>query len=357
MAREHNERGYLCDLYTAQEDNKVRCHCCRFRCLIKDGGVGHCQVRFNVGGKLYLAVYGKPSASHNDPIEKKPLYHFLPGTTSFSIGTLGCNMRCLHCQNWSLSQGIECSNVANGDIEELAKVATSGRYTPPEAVVEAAIRNGSSSIAFTYNEGTLFAEYAHDIAKLAAAQGLKCVYVSNGLATREHLEYARPYIQAINIDLKGFTKEFYSRVCSASLDHVKQGIIDSVELGYHTEITTLLIPGENDTEEELREMATWIANVSRDIVWHLSAFHPDYKMTNKEPTPVATMLMARRVGRECGLRYVYMGNLSGTEYHQTACPECKKIIIDRGSWGHQTRSSLEDGKCPFCGFAIAGVWA
>lgn len=322
---------------------KVRCGLCRFRCLIAKGQRGVCGVRENREGVLYTLVYGKSVAEAVDPVEKKPLYHFHPGSRTFSIATVGCNFRCLHCQNHEISQWPHSGK------------ALPGHELPPAQIVSEARVRGCTSIAYTYTEPTVFFEYAYDTAVLAHQAGLSNIFVSNGYITTEALEAIAPYLDAANIDLKGFSERFYREVAGATLGGVLEALRDFRRLGIWLEVTTLIVPGHNDAPAELREMARFIANeLGCDTPWHITAFHPTYRMLDRPPTPAASLRLARRIGLEAGLRYVYLGNLAAGEGEDTLCPDCGKVVISRrGVW--LQGMALMDGGCGFCGAAIAGV--
>ena len=328
--------------YERQSGEKVRCTLCRFHCLISDGDRGICHVRENRSGTLYSLVYGKLCAAHVDPIEKKPLFHVMPGSTSFSIATAGCNFRCLHCQNYSISQ------VGRND-------GISGRVTTPQDVVQLAIDNNCSSISYTYTEPTIFFEFAYDTARSARAAGLRNIFVTNGYISTEALSAIAPFIDAANIDLKGFSETFYRDVVHASLPEVLKSILEHRKHGIWLELTTLVIPGHNDSDGELRGLADFIVtNLGVDTPWHVSQFYPTYKLTTQPRTPVATLRRARDIGFAAGLRYVYEGNVPGEGSESTWCPSCKKLLIKRsgytieGNW-------IRNGACPDCGASIAGI--
>ncbi len=328
----------------ARESKKVQCGLCCHRCLIAPGKRGICAVRESRDGILYSLVYDKVIASHVDPIEKKPLFHFLPGSLSYSIATPGCNFRCKHCQNADISQlPTDRGGVVLG--EEIS----------PSAIVDAARRHGCASISYTYTEPTIFFELAFDTARLAAEAGLKNVFVSNGYITPEALHEIKPYLHAANIDLKGYTDDFYKQVCGARLQPVLDAIKLYKELGIWIEITTLVIPGLNDSAEELKGIAQFIKSVGEDIPWHVSRFHPTYKLMDQPVTPIETLKRARRIGLDAGLRYVYEGNIPG-EGEDTVCWSCGKTIIKR--IGFTVRENrVKDGKCGYCGAKIDGVWS
>lgn len=279
-------------LYTKEKGDKVRCSACSHRCLISEGNVGICGVRKNIKGKLYLLVYGKIISQHIDPVEKKPLYHFLPGTKTYSIATVGCNFKCDFCQNYDISQ----------------EKSILGEEFKPEEIVEKAIKTGCKSIAYTYTEPTIFAEFVKDTAVLAKQKGLKNILVTNGYMTSEFFEYLDGLIDAMNIDLKSFSNNFYKKTCKAKL----QPVLDTIKLakkkGIHLEITTLLIPGENDSEKEIENIAKFIASVDNKIPWHISRFFPMYKMTGKPKTDIEKMKKAEEIGKKY-LKHVYLGNI------------------------------------------------
>ncbi|MBN2428751.1 MAG: AmmeMemoRadiSam system radical SAM enzyme [Deltaproteobacteria bacterium] len=323
---------------------KVQCRLCRFSCVIKTGARGRCGVRENRGGKLYSLVYGKAIAENIDPIEKKPLFHFLPGSRSYSIATAGCNFRCLHCQNYQISQ-------ATGlDLER------SGLDLPVDVAVAHAAGGGCASIAYTYTEPTVYFEYAFDMASLARERGIRNVFVTNGYTGPEALEAIAPLLDAANVDLKGFREEFYREVTGASLNGVLDTLRLYVQLGIWLEVTTLVIPGGNDSEEELRDIARFIAGeLGLEVPWHITAFYPAYKMLDRPRTPASTLRRAREIGFEEGLHYVYVGNIPGEEGESTFCPSCGAKVIDRSGFFLKA-TSLRDGICLSCGGALPGVW-
>lgn len=336
----------------------VECTCCNHRCIILPGKQGTCKVRYNENGKLYLSVYNKPCALNVDPVEKKPLHHFLPGTKIFSIGTIGCNFCCSFCQNWDISQTpLEIEEIVQkkgGDLEDMiGKIQEYGYDATPEQIVKTAIDKGCKSIAFTYNEPSIWAEYSHDIGVLAMKEGMPCVYVSNGFMTEEHLNYIKPYVKAINIDFKSFSNKFYRKECGASVDPIKENIKLAFDLGIWVEVTTLIIPDLNDSDDELRKIAGYIASVSTAIPWHVSAFHPSYKMMDKGRTPVSTLDNAYKIGKAAGLKYVYKGNVK-SEGENTYCPKCSSLLINRNGYQTQVQEGFK-GKCN-CGEIIEGYW-
>lgn len=329
-------------LYEKLKDKVTRCYLCAHRCVIAEGKFGFCGVRENKDGVLYTHVYGNLIAANIDPIEKKPLYHFLPGSSSFSIATIGCNFRCGFCQNWQISQ----SNVKDG-------AAAGSEYTAID-VVSLAIKSGCRSISYTYTEPTIFFEFALDTARIAREKGLYNVFVTNGFMTGECLEMIKPYLDAANVDLKFFRDEPYKKICSGSLEPVLNSIRLMKEMGVWLEVTTLVVPGENDSEEELSNIAKFIASVDKDIPWHISRFHPDYKFNKKQATPEATLKKARELGLSAGLKYIYIGNVYGFG-NDTYCPGCKKLLIKREVFS-VIEYNIKNGKCAFCNTQIAGVF-
>jgi pyruvate formate lyase activating enzyme len=323
--------------------NRVRCGLCRFRCLIGDGRRGICSVRENRGGTLFSLVYGKAIAENVDPIEKKPLFHVMPGSRSFSVATVGCNFRCLHCQNYSISQPL------------LDTLQITGIDLPPEEIVAKALASGCRSIAYTYTEPTIFFEYAYDTAVLAKKAGLMNVFVTNGYITPEALALIRPFLDAANIDLKGFSERFYREVVHAMLKEVLDSILEYKRQGIWIELTTLIIPGWNDTDDELRGIARFIADkVGVETPWHVSRFHPTFKMTDRPPTPVATLARARQIGLDEGLAYVYEGNVPEEGGENTCCPACGEILIRRSGF-YLAENRIKQGKCPDCAASIDGI--
>ncbi|MGW8312636.1 MAG: AmmeMemoRadiSam system radical SAM enzyme [Desulfuromonadales bacterium] len=329
--------------WDAVGDNKVRCNLCRFHCLIVSGRRGRCGVRENHDGKLYTLVYGRSVAENVDPIEKKPLYHFHPGSRSLSIATVGCNFRCLHCQNYQISQWPH------------EHTGFPGTELAPEQVVRHALENGAKSIAYTYTEPTIYFEYAYDIAVAARAAGIKNVFVTNGYTTTTALEEIAPLLDAANVDLKGFTNDAYREVTGASLDGVLECLRDYRRLGIWLEITTLVIPGINDSEAELRQLADFIASeLGTGVPWHISAFYPTYQMLDRPPTPSSTLHLARDLGREAGLEYIYLGNTSDAGSSDTICPGCGRTVIRRERLQY-LGAELTDNRCNHCNHLVPGV--
>ncbi|MDD5769428.1 MAG: AmmeMemoRadiSam system radical SAM enzyme [Candidatus Gracilibacteria bacterium] len=339
-----------CILYKPLKGYIVQCTCCNHYCTIKNSQTGKCGIRQNINGKLYLLVHSQSVAINVDPIEKKPLFHFLPGTKIFSFGTVGCNFFCKFCQNWDISQ-TRLSNTP--DIEN------KGTYLPPENIIKYCKENNIQSIAYTYNEPTIFFEYAYDTMILARKNNIKNVFVSNGFQSKEFWEKASGLIDAINIDLKGFSEEFYKNVCGARL----KPILENIEfVAKHTniwqEITTLIIPGENDKDSDFLEIANFTKNISDEIPWHISAFYPNYKMTQTPVTPFETLKKAYEIGKKVGLKYIYIGNIGDSKTETTYCPKCGEILIKRAGYIGQDVKIFRTipGVCHKCGEKIYGVW-
>ncbi len=328
--------------YEREKDDQVRCGLCRFRCLIGNGARGICAVRENRDGVLYSLVYGRLCAEHVDPIEKKPLFHVMPGSRTYSIATQGCNFHCRHCQNYSISQ-----------VERNAPIR--GIDRTPQEIVQRAIDNDCCSISYTYTEPTIFFEFAYDTARLAHAAGLKNIFVTNGYISREALATIAPYLDAANIDLKGFSDEFYRDFVHARLSEVLDSIIEYRKHGIWTELTTLIIPGLNDSDSELQGLAKFIvANLGGDTPWHVTQFYPTYKLTDRPRTPVDILRKAREIGRAAGINYVYEGNVPGEGGENTYCPSCSSLLIKR--YGYIIESDkITEGVCPDCGAPIAGI--
>jgi len=329
-------------LYESLERQRVQCRLCAHRCLIKPGDTGLCGVRLNREGKLYSLVYGQAVSAGSDPIEKKPLFHFLPGTSSFSIATAGCNFKCTFCQNSDISQMPR----------DQGRIM--GRDLAPEEVIRLALKSDAASISYTYTEPTIFFEYALDTARLAVRAGLKNVFVTNGYMTAETLNTIGSDLHAANVDLKAFTDEFYKQQCGGRLEPVKETIVRMKEAGIWVEVTTLVIPGYNDDEKELTALAEWLVGVAPDIPWHISRFHPTYKLLDAPPTPEATIHRARDIGFKAGLHYVYSGNVWGDEGEKTYCHNCRALLIDRIGFSISA-NLVRNGACPKCGAPLAGV--
>ncbi|MEA3465911.1 MAG: AmmeMemoRadiSam system radical SAM enzyme [Thermodesulfobacteriota bacterium] len=329
--------------WTAQQGGVVRCDLCRFHCKIGDGKRGRCRVRENCDGVLFSLNYGLAVASHVDPIEKKPLFHVYPGSRSYSIAAMGCNFRCLHCQNSSISQ-LEPPNVE-----------VRGQSLSPQAIVDAALAADCRSIAYTYSEPTVFYEYAYDTACLAHEAGLANVFVSNGSIAEAPLRQLAPVLDAANIDLKGFSKDFYRTVCGGDLDQVLESLKLYRQLGIWLEVTTLLIPGYNDDEAQLQSVASFIVdNLGVETPWHVTAFYPSYRLLDVPPTPAATLIKAQQIGISAGLRYVYIGNVVSAGGENSICHECGQPVIVRRGF-EMVANGLQRGGCPNCGTLFAGV--
>lgn len=331
-------------LWQPADGHQVHCQLCRWQCVIADGKLGRCHVRKNIGGTLYSLVYDKLCAANADPIEKKPLFHFQPGSRSFSIATPGCNFQCVFCQNWQISQ----MPVLQNDLE--------GSEYSPESIIEAAVQSRCRSIAYTYTEPTIFMELCAETGRLAKQKGLTNVFVSNGFMSREAIDFAKPWLNAINIDLKAFTEDYYRDLCKAKLEPVLDTIrYVARQTDIWMEITTLVVPGKNDSDDELKAIAEFIAKeASVDVPWHVSRFYPQYKLTDNAPTGEKELLRAYEIGREAGLRYVYVGNLPGARAESTFCYSCGAMLIERCGY-EIIQNVIDDYRCPTCGAEIAGV--
>lgn len=336
-------------LYEKLRNKEVKCLACNHSCLIPEGKTGICGVRKNLRGELDLMVYNKPIAVNIDPIEKKPLFHFYPGQGAFSLGTIGCNFGCEFCQNWDISQ---LSKTPEADI---SKILEETQEWPAKKIIDYCLSNNLKIIAYTYNEPTIWAEYALETMKLAKKNGIKNVWVSNGFFTDKTLKEISPYLDAVNIDLKSFSEKFYNKICKAKLEPVKNNIKQIYDFGIWEEITTLIIPTLNDSEKELSQIAKFLFSISKDLVWHISAFYPAYKMINLQPTPQETLIKAYQIGKKAGLNHVYTGNIPDENYESTYCPKCGEKLIER--WGiKMIQNKLKDGKCFKCGVKIPGKW-
>ena len=326
--------------YEPLENNRLQCQLCPNKCLLADGQSGLCRARKNIDGKLYSLVYGAPITIHLDPIEKKPLFHFLPGANAYSLATVGCNLSCQNCQNWDISQSFP------EDVNPFNKTA--------EKIVGDALAARAEVIAFTYSEPTIFYEYMIDIAKIARENNLKTVMISNGYINEEPLLNLLPYLDGIKIDLKAFTNDFYLKVTNGSLEPVLNTIKTIHQAGKHLEIVYLIIPGENDSDQEIKSMSEWlVANIGHDAILHFSRFYPQFKMTNKPPTPTETVKRARELALDAGLKYVYTGNISYPEGETTYCLDGSKAIARQGYF--ILKNSLANGQCAD-GTEIPGVW-
>jgi pyruvate formate lyase activating enzyme len=336
------EQLHEADWWESEANGKVHCYLCPRHCHIHPGQAGFCFIRVNRGGKLFSLGYGSPAALQIDPIEKKPLSHFLPGSKVFSMGTAGCNMGCFFCQNW--------------DISKSRQDQVRSQHVSPEDVPLLALEHGCDSIAFTYNEPTIWGEYVIDICKAAKQHGLKTVMVSNGYITREAFHDIYDHIDAANIDLKAFTENFYGKI---TLTHL-QPVLDTLqwlknETPVWFELTNLLIPTLNDGADEIAQLSNWVLeHLGPDVPLHFTAFHPDFKLQDKPPTPPETLHRARKIARDAGLHYVYEGNII-SDAASTRCPGCETLLIRR-SWHKVLENNLENGSCPKCQLGIPGVW-
>ncbi len=332
-------------LWEKLDGEKVRCNLCGHRCTISAGKYGVCRVRQNIDGRLKSLNYQSVVALNVDPIEKKPLFHFLPGTRALSIACPGCNFQCPFCQNWQISQSPRTGRVAAGE------------PVTPEQIVTAAENYRCASISYTYTEPTVFFELACDTGKLARQRGIMNTFVSNGFLTPLAVETISPYLDGINVDLKAFRDQTYRKIMKASLEPVLTCLREIVRHGIWLEVTTLVVPGMNDSEQELGDIAGFIAGeLGLDVPWHVSRFHGAYEWDSTPTTPMETLNLAVRLGKDAGLRHVYCGNVTGFADENTYCPKCENVVIGRS--GFSVREvTLADGKCPDCGEAIAGVWS
>ena len=330
------------------EGASIRCIACAHRCLIRPSRRGICQVRFNDKGELRVP-HGYVAGLNVDPVEKKPFYHFLPGSGALTFGMLGCNFHCDFCQNWLSSQVLR-----DAQIEASRSMF---HRSSAEQIVEIALRQGAQVIASSYNEPVITAEWAHEVFSLANQQGLKCVMISNGYATRECLEYLQPVMDGYKIDLKSMRAENY-RAMGGQLKHVLNSIQTAHDLGLWVEVVTLVIPGFNDDPAELWDAARAISAISPEIPWHVTGFHPDYRMHDRHATRPAELQQAADIGQEAGLRFVYAGNLPGRvgSLEDTHCPGCGTVLIQRRGYFVSANRIADDGKCPGCGYAVPGVW-
>jgi pyruvate formate lyase activating enzyme len=325
-------------MFWRKEDKKIECILCPHRCKISDGKRGICGVRESRDGKLNSMIYGLATSVTPDPIEKKPLYHFYPGTYVLSFGTVGCNFKCLHCQNYGISQGkIESMRFQKLKVDEVVTIAK--RYK-------------CDGVAWTYNEPTIWYEFTYDASVIAKKEGLYTCYVTNGFIEKEPLEKISPYLDAMNIDVKSFSEDFYKKICKAKLQPVLDTCVLAKELDIFVELTYLIIPGQNDSEEEIKKYCKWVVDsLGENTPIHFSRFHPDYKMLDSVATPMSTLHRAYDIAKEIGIRFVYLGNVPHGEYENTFCPGCGEVLIER--IGFSTRSHYaKDGKCPKCGLAL-----
>jgi len=330
--------------YKKLDEKTIQCTLCPRNCILSDGMLGFCRVRQPKDGKHYSLVYGNPTAVHVDPIEKKPLFHFLPATSAFSIATAGCNFRCKFCQNWQISQS--------------SPEETTNYYLPPEDVVKKAIEYKCPTIAYTYTEPSVFYEYMLDTAKIAKIYGVKNMYHSNGSLNPEPAEEISLYLDAADIDLKGFDQEFYSKACEGHLDTVLNTLKILKKNGVWIEITNLVIPTLNDDLGKIKEMSIWIKdNLGPDTPIHFARFHPQYKLRNLHSTPVSTLEGAREIAMDIGLNYVYVGNVPGHMAESTYCPKCNKPVIRRVGYTILEINLDSQGRSKCCNYPIAGVWS
>ena len=330
-------------LYEKLDDQRVHCNLCAHRCTIKPDRRGLCGVRENRDGVLYSLVYGTLIAEHIDPIEKKPFFHVYPASNSYSIATVGCNFSCDFCQNHDISQMPRSTLMITGNDSLPAEIASQAK------------KSGSKTIAYTYTEPTVYLELAYDTAKIAHEHGLKNVFVTNGFMTAEAIEMMASYLTAANVDLKSFRDEFYKKRCGARLNPVLESLIKMKEMGIWVEITTLLIPALNDSDEELKDIAQFIADLGKETPWHISRFHPQFKMLNVPVTPVSSLHKAVEIGKQAGVKYVYSGNVPGDEGENTRCSHCGNLLIER--YGFTVVSiNLKGNKCSKCGTVLEGVY-
>ncbi|MBN2356768.1 AmmeMemoRadiSam system radical SAM enzyme [candidate division KSB1 bacterium] len=328
--------------YEKLPHRKIRCLLCPRECVIDDLERGYCGVRENRGGTYYSLVYGKPVSMHIDPIEKKPLFHFLPGSEAFSIATVGCNVLCKFCQNWEISQA-RPEQVPAAD-------------EPPEKIARAAQVNRCASIAYTYNEPVIFAEYMYDIAEIANSLSVHSVMITNGYINAKPMRDLCRVLRAVKIDLKAFTERFYRELVAGELKPVLDTLILLKSEGMWTEIVYLVIPGQNDDRKELTDLSRWIMKeLGPDTPVHFTRFHPMYRLTNLPSTPIATLQMARNIALDAGIHYVYTGNVPGDPGENTYCPHCRKMLIQRIGY-HIVRNEIKNNQCPYCNTKIAGIW-
>ncbi len=342
LAKDDLDRFSREALFYSETPRGVKCLICPNECTLKPGEVSDCHNRTNKNGKLYTMAYGNPCAIHVDPIEKKPLYHFLPTTSAFSIATAGCNLACLNCQNWTISQ-TSPSETRNYDLM-------------PDALVNQAIKNKCRSIAYTYSEPITFFEYTCDSARQAREAGIRNVMVSAGYINPDPLRHMLTHIDAANIDLKSFSEEIYLKLNGGKLQPVLDGLKIFLDEGVWLEITNLIIPGWTDDMDMISRMCDWLySNGFENVPLHFSRFHPLYKLTQLPPTPVETLEQARKTAMDAGIKFVYIGNVPGSEASNTYCPGCGEIVIERKGY-RITQNNLSGGKCSSCQEVIPGVW-
>ncbi len=333
-------------LWQEQGDGAVQCNLCAHRCEIKPGKAGICAVRVNVEGSLHTRVYGRSTSLAVDPIEKKPLFHFFPGSRALSMATVGCNLGCDHCQNHTISQW---PREQGDDVH----APVPGQPHSPQQIVDTALETGAEVIAYTYTEPTIYMEYALDTARLADERGVKNVFVTNGYMTAEAVELIAPHLHGANVDLKGTDDRVLRREVKGEHGPVVRTIRDLHARDVFVEVTTLVVPGSNDDERQLRQIAELIAGVDPEMPWHVSRFHPMYRRQDRPSTPESTIERALKIGSEAGLEHIYPGNLWGADHESTRCPGCQAVIIERRGYS-LGRIRLEGGKCAACGYAIAG---
>lgn len=347
-------------LYEKLEGSKVKCNICQLYCIIKNGERGLCSTRLNKDGKLYSLIFSEVSAIHVDPIEKKPLYHFMPGSRILSMGSLGCNFRCPGCQNWEISHTAP-AEIDGEVLENLHGKLGEGEMfdLPPEQVVATALKTNSEGMCWTYNDPSIWLEYTLACSKLAKEKGLYCCYITNGFASNEHLENIAPYLDAYRVDIKGGTRDAYRKVSGIAKF---EGILENTrrakfDFGLHVELVTNVTPTINDSEDSLRATARWIRDVmGTETPWHITRFYPYLDLSHLPPTPIPTLERAYEIAKAEGLKYVYLGNVPGHEKEDTYCAGCKKLIIKR--YGFSVLSNhITDGNCKFCGEKIPGIWS
>jgi len=320
-------------------DGKARCKVCSYRCVIQEGKLGHCRTRKNIDGRIHSLIYGTVTSMASDPIEKKPLYHFYPGSYSYSMGSVGCSFQCEHCQNWTISQA---------DIETVYTMDMS-----PEQAADNAVHDRCRSVSWTYNEPSIWVEFTHDTAKLCHDRDVKTVYVTNGYATPEHMDVMKGLLDAYRVDIKAFTDDFYRKTCKSRLEPVLTSTKIAKDYGMHVEVITLLIPHLNDSEDEIRGLSKWIFdNLGPDTPVHFTRFYPMYHMDHEAPTPIATLEKAHDIARKAGINYVYLGNTPGHKYESTWCPKCNELLIERYGFQITKYNITKDKKCPKCGEKI-----
>ncbi len=326
-------------LWGPLKDGKAKCNVCSYRCVIAPGKLGHCRTRKNIDGKIFSLIYGTVTSEASDPIEKKPLYHFYPGSYSYSVGSVGCNFQCEHCQNWGISQA-EIQEVYTQDIM-------------PDELARNAVDTLCKSASWTYNEPGIWVEYSHDCAVKCHEKGIKTIYVTNGYPTPEHLEVMKGLLDAFRVDIKAFSEDFYKKICKAKLEPVLQSTKIAKDMGMHVEVVNLVIPGQNDSPEEIKALSKWcFDNLGPDTPIHFTRFHPMYHMDHLESTPINVLERAHDIAKKEGMNYVYLGNTLGNKYENTWCPKCNELLIERYGFQIMRYSITPDKKCPKCGEKI-----